>query len=179
MSRPPSQQQQQHQQQMSTQKQSIRVPQQNDRALGSSKNSTYMNPNYLSSLSHHSQSQSKSNSREMRQQQNELNRENNSNNNNSNTSNNSHMNNLMHHIDSLPSSTGLSKKPSLLSGYHNPSFNANDRNDIMSINALALSGSIPRFYAPNQGPCNSSSHNTNAFMNGMPGNTNNNSRLTK
>lgn len=58
-------------------------------------------------------------------------------------------NQLMHHMDMMPQNPQQqqpTKKPSLLSGYHNPSFSPNDRNDLMAMNQLA------RFYVPPQPP---------------------------
>ncbi len=112
MSRPPSQQQ----------KQPNRVPpsQPNERSINSSK-SPYLNPNFLPSPHH---GQSKSSSREARQQQHQQNEF------NPNNSSQQQLNSLLHHPDSMPSNNnGMIKKPSLLSGYHNPSFSPNDRSD--------------------------------------------------
>lgn len=150
MSRPPSQ------QMPVQQKQQTRVAQQFEGSMGSK--SPYLNPNFLPSPHHLNQSQTKSNAREIRQQS-ELN------------NSNSQLNSFIHHIDSLssnPQNGGMSKKPSLLSGYHNPSFETNERNEIMPMSPLSLSGSIPRFYVPPQSPYGSS--NSSAFMNGITGN---------
>lgn len=111
MSRPPPQQQKTN-----------RLTQQNERPLNASK-SPYMNPNYLPSPHHLNQPQNKSNSRDNRHQQNEFNS-----NSNGGPGNSQQLSSMMHHMDSIPSTNnGMNKKPSLLSGYHNPSFSPNDR----------------------------------------------------
>ncbi len=118
MSRPPSQQQKQQQQQQGR----IPQPQTNERAMNSSK-SPYLNPNFLPSPH---QGQVKASSREMRQQQHQQNEFNP----NNPSSSQQQLSSLLHHQDAmLNNNNGMAKKPSLLSGYHNPSFSPNDRLD--------------------------------------------------
>lgn len=119
---------------------------------------SFMNSNYLSVAAAMQQSlqqqqklqplpqQSKSNqsSRDIRQPIDFVNNNNNNPFNNNNNNNNSH-------LDSSHHASISSKKPSLLSGYHNP-FSGTERNEIIpNLNPLNMTGPLSqsRYYSPN------------------------------
>ena len=128
MSRPPlqaSQQQQQIPSQHKQQANASRMSQQSNERSNSASKSPYTNQNYLGK----SNPQLKAN--QQQQQQSQSGQE------------------FSGSLDSIAPSN-MSKKPSLLSGYHNPY--STDRNDILAgLSPLALSNALSRYYVPTPG----------------------------